>query len=162
MQQNVHAILHTIQRWNNHGLRQPSSEPSFSIMIDLRYIRDPYNKPSNMTTTSTASARALRKQNKKAHKKRQKTLEATRLQSKADSPGVPPNTCPYIDNLINMVTDLQQAYERLREKGEYQPMTDRLSQHARDTLEYVRSCNETLRDNSAFWYNRYKDLLEKQ
>ena len=88
--------------------------------------------------------------------------EQTRLQHKADSPGVPANTCPYIDVTITMVMDLQMAYDRLREKGEYNPMVTDIAQHAQDTLEYVRSCNETLRDNSAYWYGKYKDLLKKQ
>ena len=102
----------------------------------------------------------LKTPKKKVSKREQK--EAERLQSKADSPGVPPNTCPYIDVVLTMVSDLQNGYDRLREKGEYNPMMDRLAQQAQDTLEYIRSCNETLRDNSAFWYNKYKDLLEKQ
>ena len=102
----------------------------------------------------------MKSPNKRVSKKEQKEVE--RLQSKADSPGVPPNTCPYIDVVLTMVGDLQMSYDKLREKGEYNPMMDRLTQQAQDTLEYIRNCNETLRDNSAFWYNKYKDLLEKR
>ena len=124
-------------------------------MIDLRY-----NNPYETTTRRERMIKKLKTPKKKVSKREQK--EAERLQSKADSPGVPPNTCPYIDVVLTMVSDLQNGYDRLREKGEYNPMMDRLAQQAQDTLEYIRSCNETLRDNSAFWYNKYKDLLEKQ
>lgn len=124
-------------------------------MIDLRY-----NNPYQTTTRRERMIKQLKTPKKKVSKKQQR--EAERLQSKADSPGVPPNTCPYIDVVLTMVSDLQNGYDRLREKGEYNPMMDRLAQQAQDTLEYIRSCNETLRDNSAFWYNKYKDLLEKQ
>ena len=102
------------------------------------------------------------KRQKKGRKKAEKLEknERTRLENKANSPGVPPNTCPYIDMVISMVSDLQSAYERLREKGEYQPMVDRIAEQTKDMLEYIRQSNETLRDNSAFWYEKYKDLLE--
>ena len=100
----------------------------------------------------------MRKANQmKRSSKKQK--EAVRLKTKAASPGVPPNTCPYIDLTITMVQDMCEAYEKLRTKGEYNPVIDNLQQHAVDTLEYIRKCNETLRDNSSYWYNQYKDLL---
>ena len=88
-----------------------------------------------------------------------KVKEAERMKRKAASPGVPPNSCPYIDLTITMVQDLCESYERLRTKGEHNPLVDNIQQHAVDTLEYIRKCNETLRDNSAYWYNQYKDTL---
>ena len=106
--------------------------------------------------------KAKNKLGKKAKKKQRNNKvkqEQQRLANKANSPGVPPNTCPYIDQTITMVQDLQAAYERLREKGEYQPMVDRIVEQTKDMLEYIRTCNETLRDNSAFWYEKYKDQL---
>ena len=101
----------------------------------------------------------LGKKGKKPQRNNKIKQERKRLENKANSPGVPPNTCPYIDQTITMVQDLQSAYERLREKGEYQPMVDRIVEQAKDTLEYIRTCNETLRDNSAFWYEKYKEQL---
>ena len=101
-----------------------------------------------------------RKNKTKGQKRRQR--EKQRLESKANSPGVPANTCPYVDITLTIVTDLQNAYDRLREKGEYNPMVSDMAQQAHDTLEYIRRSNETLRDNSAYWYNKYKDLLKKQ
>ena len=102
----------------------------------------------------------LKTPKKKGSKKQQR--EATRLQSKAESPGVPANTCPYVDMTITIVTDLQNAYDRLKDKGEYNPMVSDMAQQAHDTLEYIRRSNETLRDNSAYWYGKYKELLKKQ
>ena len=64
--------------------------------------------------------------------------------------------------IITMVSDLQSAYERLREKGEYQPMVDRIATQTKDMLEYVRQSNETLRDNSGYWYTEYKRVLKSK
>ena len=80
---------------------------------------------------------------------------------KASAPGVPTNTCPYIDVSITMINDMSDAYERLRTKGEYNPVVDKLQTNAVEMLEYVRTVNETLRDNSLYWYERYKDLDSK-
>lgn len=88
--------------------------------------------------------------------------EQIRLSAKSNSPGVPPNTCPYIDLTITMVHDLAEAYEKLRERGEHNPSVDRIKQHAEDTLELIRNANETLRDNSAYWYDKYKKQLKKR
>ena len=93
----------------------------------------------------------------KGEKRRER--ERARVEAKASSPGVPPNTCPYIDVVQTMVTDLQNSYDRLREKGEYNPTVDNIAKHAQDTLELIRNANETLRDNSAYWYNKYKEQL---
>ena len=102
-----------------------------------------------------------RKSPKRKRMKKQQ-LERVRLQAKADSPGVPPNTCPYIDLVQNMITDLQGAYDRLRERGEHNPVVDDISKQATDLLEYIRRNNETLRDNSAYWYGQYKQQLKRK
>ena len=112
-----------------------------------------------MTATIPKKVKKAKKKLSKREKNNKRKLERKRLENKANSPGVPPNTCPYIDMVITMVGDLQSAYERLREKGEYQPMLDRTVQQANDTLEFIRQSNETLRDNSAFWYEKYKEEL---
>ena len=97
----------------------------------------------------------------KTRGEKRRESERKRLRAKADSPGVPANTCPYIDLVQTMVTDLQMAYDRLREKGEHNPMVDRLTTQATDMLEYIRANNETLRDNSAYWYGQYKSELKR-
>jgi hypothetical protein len=119
--------------------------------------------PIDMTTFGPyrrGPEKMIQKKKRKSKDKNRHTR--TRMQAKANSPGVPPNTCPYIDLAITMVQDLNESYEKLRTSGHYNPMMDEITQHAQDTLEYVRKANETLRDNSAYWYNKYKDLLERQ
>lgn len=96
---------------------------------------------------------------KSVKKKNKKDREQTRLSDKRSSPGVPPNTCPYVDITKTIISDMAEAYERLYEKGEHQPKFDDMKQMADDTLEYIRRANECLRDNSAYWYNKYKQLL---
>ena len=87
--------------------------------------------------------------------------ERVRLQDKANSPGVPPNSCPYIDLVITMTQDLQESYDKYRETGHHNPMVDDIAEEAKNLLEYIRRANETLRDNSAYWYERYKEQLKK-
>jgi hypothetical protein len=58
-----------------------------------------------------------------------------------------------------IMDDMAAAYERLYEKGEHQPKFDDMKQLADDMLEYIRRANECLRDNSAYWYNKYKSNL---
>lgn len=138
-------------------------------MINLQFV-NPYSSLYNMKDT-TRRERMIKKleTSRKKHKHKNKSRgekrrqrEKQRLKCKAESPGVPANTCPYVDMTITIVSDLQNAYDRLREKGEYNPMVSDMAQQAQDTLEYIRRCNETLRDNSAYWYGKYKELLEKQ
>ena len=95
---------------------------------------------------------------KKTHKNQK---ERRRLEAKASSPGVPPNSCPYIDLVKTIIEDMSVAYDRLYEKGEHQPKLDDLKQLADDQLEYIRRSNECLRDNSGYWYEQYKILLNK-
>lgn len=109
-----------------------------------------YNKPSMIKNRVDTSKRA---------RKTRKDKERIRLDAKRHSPGVPPNTCPYIDMAKTVMDDMAAAYERLYEKGEHQPKFDDMKQLVDDQLEYIRRANECLRDNSAYWYNKYKDTL---
>lgn len=95
----------------------------------------------------------------KSKKLNKRDLEQIRITDKRSSPGVPPNTCPYIDMTKTIVDDLADAYERLYERGEHQPKFDEMKKLADDMLEYIRRSNECLRDNSLYWYNKYKKLL---
>ena len=124
-------------------------------MIDLRFI-NPYtthNIPIDNTMIAT------KKRFKTSNKSSKRAKEQTRLEDKRNSPGVPPNTCPYIDMVKTIMDDMAAAYERLHERGEHQPKFDDMKQLADDTIEYVRRANECLRDNSSYWYNKYKQLL---
>jgi type II secretory pathway component PulM len=126
-------------------------------MINLPHIYNAYNKPTieRVPQVIAKNNRVKRTRTKKQDK------EAERLRNKANSPGVPPNSCPYIDMVKTIVDDMGVAYERLYEKGEHQPKMDELKQLADDQLEYIRRANECLRDNSAYWYQQYKTLLNK-
>jgi hypothetical protein len=80
------------------------------------------------------------------------TNEFNRL--KKGAPGVPPETCPYIDFVLERV-----------KKSNYDGQTDRVSdaeyEVLRSTLEFIRESNATLRRNSYYWYTEYKKLLNK-
>lgn len=95
----------------------------------------------------------------KKNKNKRESTEQQRVRDKSNSPGVPPNTCPYIDMVKTILDNMSEAYERLYEKGEHQPKFDDMKQLADDQLEFIRRANECLRDNSAYWYNKYKKLL---
>lgn len=82
--------------------------------------------------------------------------ERALLQAKARSPGVPTNTCPYIDEVLRMLKEFEDAYDNLKLKAIPEPLIDKRFQLAQDMLEYVRAANETLRDNSLYWYTKYK------
>ena len=146
-------------------INHPYGEPNVNLYNpNDSYFSHPYGTRNNThEMIGTKVKRNRIKTRKKGHKKakRQERNERERLNKKAQSPGVPPNTCPYIDVVITMVSDLQNSYDRLREKGEYNPCVDKISQHAQDTLELIRNANETLRDNSAYWYEQYKQQLDK-
>ncbi|MEK9697713.1 MAG: hypothetical protein VW270_18245 [Candidatus Poseidoniales archaeon] len=121
----------------------------------MRYV-NPYQVHRTSTTNNNMIAT---KKRFKTNKRSKRDREQERLQDKANSPGVPPNTCPYIDMVKTIMDDMAAAYERLYEKGERQPKFDDMKQLADDTIEYVRRANETLRDNSGYWYEKYKQLL---
>ena len=123
-------------------------------MIDTRYI-NPYTVHNLPDDTMIADKKRFKTNNRM--KKRER--ERVRQEAKRHSPGVPPNTCPYIDMIKTHMDDMANAYDRLLDKGETQPRFDEIRTLADHTIEYVRRVNETLRDNSLYWYNKYKDAL---
>lgn len=144
----------------------PYAEPNVTSMYNSNdsYFAHPYGTRNNghqmIGTKVKQAANKLGKKGNKKHKLNRAKQERKRLKAKADSPGVPPNTCPYIDLVQTMIADLQGAYERLRTRGDHNPVVDNISTQASDLLEYVRTNNETLRDNSAYWYEKYKQQLK--
>ena len=126
-------------------------------MIDTTRVHTLYSKPTierRPPVVITSKNRITKQQRKNRQDK-----ERERLDAKRHSPGVPPNSCPYIDMTKTIMDDMAAAYERLYEKGEHQPKFDDMKQLADDMLEYIRRANECLRDNSAYWYNKYKSNL---
>ena len=74
--------------------------------------------------------------------------------AKARAPGVPGDTCPYIDFVISVLGQLSDqdslAPERIR---------DQQNNLAVEALEYIREANTTLRNSSHYWYEQYKKVV---
>lgn len=79
------------------------------------------------------------------------------LKVKQSAPGVPSITCPYIDEVIRIIKELEDAHESLRVSAIVEPLFEKRAQLATDMLEYIRSSNETLRDNSLYWYKQFNN-----
>ena len=88
-----------------------------------------------------------------------KTVKAKKktLKAKQSAPGVPSITCPYIDEVIRIIKELEDAHESLRCSAIVEPLFEKRAQLATDMLEYIRSSNETLRDNSLYWYKQFNE-----
>lgn len=120
-------------------------------MINLAHLNNPTN--FNLGPYQTMPVKQKKKRN--TNKRR----EQIRAEAKSRSPGVPPNTCPYIDMVQTMIADLVMSYDDMRNNNHHNPLVENIGDRARDTLEYIRTANETLRDNSAYWYQLYKNSL---
>ncbi len=83
-------------------------------------------------------------------------------QKKKHSPGVPNNTCPYIDLVKTALVNIGEAYDKMYTKGEASPMVDKQVEVAEALLEHVRESNETLRENSLYWYEEYKKVVGRK
>jgi len=81
---------------------------------------------------------------------RKVTAKDNRIQACKDkAPKVPPNTCPY----INFVQEIIQDHFKHDDSVDELRKTTLL-----ETLEYIRKANETLRDSSKYWYDQYKKV----
>ena len=80
------------------------------------------------------------------------TNELNRL--KKNAPGVPPETCPYIDFVLDRVKNT--SYDCQSDR-----VNDAQYEVLRSALEFIRESNDTLRRNSYYWYTEYKKLLNK-
>ena len=159
--QNVHTILHSIQRWRDLGIRVTSLEPRVQLeqprrqMINLAHLNNPTNSNTGPYKTMPVKQKKSRATSAQTRRKREKQ----RLEAKSHSPGVPPNSCPYIDMVQTMVLDLVNSYDDMKNNSHHNPLTEEIGERAKDMLEYIRRANETLRDNSAYWYQQYKNQL---
>jgi hypothetical protein len=68
---------------------------------------------------------------------------------KSKAPKLPPNTCPYINFVIEIIEDHFQYDDKVDELRKTTVI---------ETLEYIRKANETLRDSSKYWYDQYKKV----
>ena len=73
---------------------------------------------------------------------------------KDESPEIPGNTCPYIDFLQEIISEIKEEstdefIEKKVELGEA-------------LLEYIRESNDSLRRNGNYWYNKFINLYNKK
>ena len=68
--------------------------------------------------------------------------------AKLGAPKVPGNTCPSIDYV-------QEIVSQLAERGD--DWSEKQAGYVNDLLEYVRESNEELRRSSKYWYDKYKE-----
>ena len=80
-------------------------------------------------------------------------MAKTRLQSaKERAPSIPPNTCPYIDSIIEILDDFDLAKN---------DVDSRRKDVIISTLEYVREANCSLRDSSKFWHDEFVKVVKR-
>jgi hypothetical protein len=115
-------------------------------------INHPYGEP-NVTYTRNNGTRKPVKLKRKDYTKAKRVLKA-----KASAPGVPQNSCPYIDLAICTLKDLSEAYDKLHEKGNPTALVAETEKTGIDLMEHVRITNETLRESSKYWYDRYLEM----
>lgn len=78
------------------------------------------------------------------------TEKSKRVQKiKAGAPDIPPNTCPYIDFVLNFVENEPLGTSKIDEQRKALII---------DTLEYIREANDSLRRSSKYWYDEYKKI----
>jgi len=71
---------------------------------------------------------------------------------KNGAPELPTNTCPYIDFIKDIL-------EEIKDETDSQLMKEKL-ELANNTLEYIRVSNEQLRQNSHYWFIKFKNLFK--
>lgn len=71
--------------------------------------------------------------------------------AKKGAPDIPPNTCPYIDLVLNFIEN------EVVIEGET-GIDNQRRQLIVDCMEYIRSANDSLRRSSYFWYSEYKKI----
>ena len=80
-------------------------------------------------------------------------MAKSRLETAKDNaPAIPPNTCPYIDFVIEMLED-------------YNLTSNTVDIQRKDCiiamLEYIRNSNESLRNSSKYWYNEFAKIAKR-
>ena len=76
---------------------------------------------------------------------------------KKESPGIPPDTCPYLDRIIEVVEDLSALV-----LDNNTQVANELTTLVKNEVEYVRKSNEILRTSSKYWYDHHKTAFYKQ
>ena len=86
-----------------------------------------------------------------------KTQDSRFAKIKKDSPGVPPETCAYLDRIMEIVDDLSSLVV-----DEKKSVADELGSLIKNEIEYIRSANDTLRNSSKYWYDNHKTLYYRK
>ena len=66
-------------------------------------------------------------------------------------PYVPPNTCPYIDRVIELLNDMTEL------NNDNEDWMNTLAMLIKAHMEYIRSANEKLRESGRYWHEEYKN-----
>ena len=74
---------------------------------------------------------------------RKKTLE----QYKQGAPEIPSNTCPYIDFVQEIIKEAIDQTESV--------LVEKKLELADSILEYIRESNDSLRQSSMYWYQKF-------
>jgi hypothetical protein len=69
-----------------------------------------------------------------------------------NSPEIPTNTCPYIDFV-------QEIIKEAIDETDSNLLEEKLNL-ADSILEYIRNSNESLRQNSHYWYTKFKTKVK--
>tara|TARA_Y100000310_G_scaffold323383_1_gene383640 strand:+ start:1156 stop:1449 length:294 start_codon:yes stop_codon:yes gene_type:complete len=86
-----------------------------------------------------------------------KSQDTRFAQIKKNSPGVPPETCAYLDRIIEVVNDLSSLV-----RDEKKSVAEELNSLIQNEIDYVRAANDTLRNSSKYWYDNHKTLYYKK
>jgi len=77
------------------------------------------------------------------------TQKQTKIdKAKQNAPAIPPNTCPYIDHIIEVLNDIETK----------STPDDLRIDLIKAELEYIRGVNESLRNNGKYWYEQFKKI----
>jgi len=62
-------------------------------------------------------------------------------------PFIPPNTCPHIDRISDLVDEIGECVDDIR-------LLEQLTNTIKAELEYIRRSNELLRTASKYWHDK--------
>ena len=86
-----------------------------------------------------------------------KSQDTRFAQIKKNSPGVPPETCAYLDRIIEVVNDLSSLV-----RDEKKSVAEELNSLLQNEIDYIRAAYDTLRNSSKYWYDKHKILYYKK
>jgi len=70
-----------------------------------------------------------------------------------DKPVIPPNTCPHIDRVIELIDNFVKNMPSSSSWHNDQNLFEKYCSIIKEELEYIRRSNELLRTASKFWHD---------